>query len=89
MGARPEKTKKIKAESKKKNKKNPKESLPSKQKTKESLCSKQKETQRDTTFSSMKRQFMILLYLLSVFVFYISNSAYLLQLISVALNSFS
>ena len=59
MGARPEKTnKKLKVKK-------------TKNKTKESLRSKKKETQRETTFSSMKCEFMILLYLFSVFVFYI------------------
>ena len=38
-------------------------------KTKESLRCKQKATQRETTFSSMKCEFTILLYLFSVFVF--------------------
>ena len=57
-GARPEKT-----NQKKQNNNN--------NLAKESLRNKQKETQRKTTFSSMKSGFTILLYLFPVFVFYI------------------
>ena len=64
MGAMPEKTKKKKLKVKKNNKIKT-------TKTKETLRSKQKETQRETTFSSTKCEFEILLYLFSVFVFYI------------------
>ena len=58
MGARPEKIKKQKLKVKN-------------IKPKESLRSKQKETPREITFSSIKCEFTILLYLFSVFVFYI------------------
>ena len=60
IGARPEKTKKIKAESKKQNKKRT-----------EGITVQPAERNPETKFSSMKCEFTILLYLFSVFVFYI------------------